>query len=1350
MSYLKKLKAMRKPYFPVNTTLAIILSFSLLTSHDVKAINLPWNKAEASPSNNQKVQTILIATDGLGYFTFLHAQKKGLFEEFVNVGANVSPFPSMTDLSWATLTHTAELFGAEGRIKSVEATYFDESTRSIQGDPRDYYRRLSFPKYYMGAFDSFFNPYVEALMYFPTQEIPKLEIKTVVDELSSAKPKQLLTGYIGAIDSTAHTQQNRLLPVMQTLDLEIKRLIKSYKDRGQEVEIVLVSDHGNIGRFQDGQEEKELTGVDIGKVINRAGLNNVQQLKESKDVGIPLMALGTWGPIYLKDRKNMLPLIEEFKKEVWFDLAVYINKNNSTETNMTVISSNGSANIVLNKQKNTISYYNIINNPLQIPQKYISTVKDVVEISYNDALLITANTNYPDSLVRIAESASERNFDFPDFILTLKDGYYIQSSLGAFTKMYRTHGSLTAKSTYGLLASTKRKIPGQIRTKDILPYLKIDAKELFANTLKKSKLSGQAALKEIRDNPNKGIETEGRDLSQKKIFQHISRFVSDTRPYFLVGEMKTFMEAFKFDPFKSPANQALSPMSFDISKFNVTSAISTEDIGTITDAVLTSGSIENLMKDPRVSKIKERVGLMQENKLATIDSKRLPLKQALPEDESFITKMISFLLPIKRATMKMYQMPFLLEKSIVIQEKPFLPETRDLSFAALWQNEKSSSVTKNSALQEVYGDKYKDKLSKAQMIFKEAFKEADIEDRIYPTQLTKIYNEKIEDLTIVYVPGLYNSIFDKEIFSLGLNALSDELGLRVIQPVVESTCSSDINADLILKYLREDFNSRVQRGHKPPKYLFLSYSKGAVDTLHAFIKNPSFISNYVQGMVAIASPLHGSSILNTTDVPFALVSALSEKQGPEICKSEKAASKSITPTGMEAFWRKNEKSLIGLTRYFSVTFESDPEDSHIFMKATKLIAQFEENNDGVVTVSSSKFPSRINAIDLGTIKADHLSGILSSRFNQKAFMKGLVRTLAELKINDASNNFNINSDIIISQANSQKWKTKTYYKLAKPGFANVWSLNSSSWVEPMVFSNTWELNQLVLPAASDPADNYEVKTKLPQSQLRYDPYAVLDMQKLPDIMSTTKVAPLTKATFPGGINIEYNHQNMVHFRMDYQFNYESRTPGGMDDNKESGYITSDFSGEKNWALMKSKENSIRLTTLAYRFSPLDFPNMSLKIAVTKGVTGADPVKGKSGKDDSAFQVWFTVREGKANGDRTLVDPKRDKVFLFGYYWGDPVNGENRIPQQIFENWYSNKNVVVATLPEAKQLLLNDLSMLGKPQDFKQNLAVDLKKAFPNKNIEDLEIVAITIQHDSNDAKDSSEAYFKRLSFTGAN
>jgi len=1297
----------------------------------------------SSKEQTAQVETIVFAADGLSYNAFKAAQAQGLFKEFTNVGAHVAPFPSMTDLSWSTIMNTAEIFGAAGRIKSVEATYFDESTESVQGDPRDYYRRLAFPKYYMGGFGAYFNPYVEGLMYFPTEEVPKLEIKSVVDDLSAAKPRKFLTGYVGAIDSMAHTQKDRLFPVMKVLDSEINRLIKAYKDRGRDVEIVLISDHGNIGRFAEGKPEQELIGADISIPLKRGGFNYVQQLRDDRDVAAPLLALGSWGPVYLKNRKNLPNVIAEFRKETWFDLAVYINRNNSSDTLMTVISAQGEAQVQYDKKTKLYYYYDISNNPLQIPAAAISTKAVPKALTAEQAMAVTAKTVYPDSIFRIAESASERNFDFPDFILTLKDGYYIQSSLGAFTKMYRTHGSLSANSSFGLMASTKRAIPGQIRSKDIMPLLGIDQRKLFGRTFESATRDTKANVMDAFKNYQRGVETDAKDLSQQRIFQYLTRFVSDTRPYFVVSEMKSFMDAFKFDPLKQPGVQTLSPSNFDMSKFDVQTMISPEDVGAVTDAVLTSGSIENLVKDSRINKIKDKVSALRGAKAAAVEQKELKF------DDSYVAKLRTYVLPAKRSAMKMYQIPYLLEKSLIVQEKPYIPETRDLQFAKEWLNSRDGEIRNYKSLTATANTQ--EKLTKAQALFKEAVKEATLEDRIFPTPLDKFYSRKnLEDLTIVYIPGIYNSIFDKEIFSLGLNALSDEMGLRVIQPPVEASCSGDYNADIIADFLHRDFQTRMARGLKAPRYLILGYSKGAVDALNFFVKNQQFASTYVKGLVSIAGPLYGSSILNKTDLPFALVSALSEKDAPEVCKKEKTAAKSLVPNAMQSFWRKNERSLIGLTRYFSVTFESDPEDSHIFMKATKLIAQFDESNDGVVTTSSSKFPDKLAAIDLGTMKADHLAGILASRFNQKAFMKGLINTMAELDVSNENANLAWNSKVILAAANNAPFTHGYYYRLNSQNMTQKIHFDerlvTTRGNDVLPYSQSWELNRMVLLPINDPADRYEPTVTLPPSQIKYDPYGILDVQKLPDIMSATRVTPVTKQNSPKGIDMDFHHKNMVHFRMDHQFNYESRAPLGNDDNKIYGYVNSDFNGEKDWVAMRSTNNSIRMTTLSYRFSPVEFSKMSLKLAVTKGVKGADPVKGKTGKDDSAFQVWFTIRDGRANNDRALVDTKNDKVFLFGYYWGDPAPGENRQAGTIYENWYSNKNVVVATLPEAKELLLNNQDMLGKVEVYDRNLAEDLKRAFPDKRVEDMDIVAITIQHDSNDTQDSSEAYFKWLKF----
>src|SRR5690606_32666265 len=126
------------------------------------------------------------------------------------------------------------------------------------------------------------------------------------------------------------------------------------------------------------------------------------------------------------------------------------------------------------------------------------------------------------------------------------------------------------------------------------------------------------------------------------------------------------------NPFKDSTGVAFSPLNFDISKFDINSMLSPEDIGVMTDVVLTSDSLEKVMDDPRMSEIKDKVGSLKSHKLAnlTIDQSQNS------SQESFFTKFKQYILPGKRAIMKMYQMPFLLENSLVVQEKPFLQETR--------------------------------------------------------------------------------------------------------------------------------------------------------------------------------------------------------------------------------------------------------------------------------------------------------------------------------------------------------------------------------------------------------------------------------------------------------------------------------------------------------------------------------------------------------------------------------------------------------------------------------------------------------------------------------------------------
>lgn len=1315
--------------------IAIIVSLSYMYE---------YNKAAAKERTVLK-EKILIGIDGLSYYGFKEAQKIGLFKSFAHLGAHVAPYPSMTDLSWSEVMQTEKLFKSQGRIQSVEAVYFDESTKSIQGDPRDYYRRLAQPKYYMGAFEHFFNPYIEGLMYFPTEEVPKLEIKTVFDELKKSMPKAYHSAYVGAIDSIAHTQKDRLFPLLKYIDSQIIELEADLKRQNRDVEIILVSDHGNIGRFTEGKQETELLPVDLGNFIESTGFNFKQILDLDKDIASPLMALGNWAPLYFKNKAYRLEFVRNVKSQNWFELATYVVANSPKEVRIRINSATEEAELVYDKKTKSYFYFTIKGNPLQVPNEYISSKTISKPITEMKSLLVMAKSHYPDALYRIVNATTNKNYFYPDMILNIKPGYFISNSLSKFTKMYRTHGSLAATSSFGIVASNKSNLPGMIRSKDILNVVSIDVRELFKTQLELDNIARKETIKKVSNN-TQGIATLSDDFSQKRIFEFITRFLADSRRYFVIDEIKQMLNAFISHPIsslKSTDNQ-IKPFIFDFSKFNSTEILNPKDIGSITDTIINSGNIEQALEDKKIQEIQNKLLNKKVNIVSTNSASNI-------ENPQFVTTYKDKIMSSKRMAMKIFQTPYLLEKALNYPEKRYLKETRDLVFASTWNKHQEKYISNIKTLNKSFeGPEYGGPNTYAKRLFSEIRNESEIESKIFPTELEKIYKGNLsENVTIVYVPGIYNSLFDNEIFSLGLDSLKEDLGLRVLKAPIQSGCSTDYNGSILMTFLKKDYQDQLDKGQLNTKYILLGYSKGGVDSLEAILLDRKFTSENILALVSIASPLNGSAILNKTDLPFQLINALSEITIPRICVDEKPASKSITPTRMNQFWRKNKNSLIGITRYFSISFVSEPEDSHLFMKATKQIAQFNEDNDGVVTISSSRFPKELMSVDLGAINADHLAGILSSRFDQKSFMKAIVRTLAEFNIEDTSNNFDYNSQIIL--ANTSIFKDKVFNHISKSVDSYTLDkveLNKARWYLPelthYIIKNTFDLNQVVIPKFYDPSMDYAPQTKLPTNQIPFDPNETLDVAKLGDIMSHLKVEPLTTRFSPSGIDIEFRHKHMVQFRMDYQFQYESRSPVGNDDNQEYGYLPTTYNGNDLWALMRSKNNSIRMTTMAYRFSPRDFKNMKLKIAVTRGVKGADPVKGKSGIDDSAFQVWFTIREKNTTGDRAILNSKTDNVFMFGYYWGDPTPGENRKPGDIFEDYYSNKNVVVATLPEAKMLLLNSPDMLGKAEEFNRNFYQDLKRAFPNKNVDDFDIVAITIQHDSNDAKDSSEAYFKYL------
>ena len=1387
------------------SAILVVGALSIVSADSREGLSQSKKLDKSNKEDERKL--ILLGVDGLSLQYYLYAKNTlGLFKEFKSLSAHIAPFPSISDYSWNLLVKSQEVFGKRARIKNYEAAYFDRDKNRLVEDSREYFRRLGHDHHYFnGAFQNYFNPYLETLMYLPTQKLPLYELDILKDSIKEQVLKNsLITSMIASVDAIAHTQDD-LITVLKKLDSVINEISSFLTKNKIKAEIILVSDHGQGMRFSPGEKIIKLKVADVKKSISDAGFHITKSLVANNDVSIPIMALGNYASLYLKDTRRIVELLNKLKTNRWFEHGIFVKSRTSSKVKIEIHDKNGFAILeskgsVVSKKNSIFKYTPITSNSLNIDKKYHG--QNLSKLQVKKA---TEDTAYPDSLYRIALSAMEYESDMPDLLITMKEAYRIKGDLDKYTTMYRTHGSLSRNSTLGVVASTYAKPYSKyIRTEDVLDMIDLAPIELFKRENHPLIHNLEKSLVEIESPEYKGIPTGNKNYSSNRVFGVLNKVVENSQYVLDSTSMTDLLDLFAPSNTKNMlSNSSINFTNIDYDNIKKVELVSAKDLGVLTDLILEFGNIELIESDPRFKKIVKKLksGHREIQEYLKLNSDVHDLETTIEHSEPYTYA-------AKTILMKGYATKFLLEKAMNIPEFSFVEDLRSPEFRRRWLEMKSDNQ------KEEYFAISEERMVKK--LFSEIFKERKLKNELAPQKFPLLYSNIYQgNTTLVYIPGIYNSIFNNEIFEQGLDSLRNNFGVRVISPPVFSACSSDFNGNIINKFLKSDIENRLKLGLSDQKYFIFGYSKGAVDTLHAFIMDKDLARNKITGLFSIASPIKGSSILSKTDLPITALRLLGNETIPEVCMNEEKAAKSITPDGAHRFLKDNIRNLVGLTRYYSLSFSSNMKDAHLWMKATKNIAQFSDKNDGVVTVSASQFPEELKATNLGVVKGDHLSGIVASHFPQKSFMEAIFLTLSELDAFSYNRNQKINQNIIfnslytkpsehrisikeklgISKMNIDDLKNNeellklkklvikklmnTEYEMkdfdisrnqdgvlrisytggmSDPRF--LWFFNSTVTSNPIESLDDFIdylmkkrlLNGRDLTEVSEevwrtyPVSD-RVRVKLPDNDLNFWIDDRINIRKLNARFKGKKVAPITPSKYEGGFDIIFDHRRARDFRSEYQFNYESTAPMAPDNDAVSGWKTILTQDGELMGKMSSKKSSIRLTSYAMRFRPQDFKNIEFNFQVNNDVDGADPLLNGTGKDDSAFQVWFTIRELKKGQNREVFN-KDDEIRIFGYYFGDKNQNIKLVDGEIYENSYSKRNFIVAVLPEAKQLLLgHGKQRLGKRIISKQNFYGDLKIAFPDMDTSNIEVIAITFQHDSNDTGNDSEALFKSINFS---
>lgn len=1269
---------------PFAVTVAIAVSLTVAggagiarTLSPAAGVGSPNTGAGAvAPDTTAPQRTLFLSVDGLSWEAFQEARNRGLFGKFIAAGRLVAPYPSMSHPSWMDIMGTNRLFGMRGNIRTVEARWFDLDGMYVHDDPREVIRRQAGDFNYMRAFDTYLDPLIEPLMYFPGKRLFDRELEEIERDISHGFNGQLYAAYISGSDALAHTHKDSLYSYLTRLDATLARIVDSVQTVDSSTRVWMISDHGNSGGFEEGQTEDYLKPVSLSAAAKRAGLGIADSgtVTDSGSVAVVTIALASMINTYFPDLSRRRAFAHEALREEGVTLVTWLEAESDARVNrhIVLLSNNGEAHLFW--KADSIEYRVITGNPLGIPDYYVSTASRSLFIHDTVARRITERGEWPDAPYRLITSAEKLVENAPDLIVNLADGYCADGNFGRVVRMVRTHGALSRRATLGVIAGTSGSLPEYVRTDEALAVMNLTPAMFFGDQIRTYLTPAGVALKAAAKSPF--VATGKRANSVDAAFLKRAAPIVQSMGYFAwkeIGELASTLSRI-----------ADQPRNIDTRALRQTDVLAALTQGA--DPILELGdSLQSADMDGALESIaafaESRRDLRPVADLLTTLRSKTGGTPGAPIDE---------LVAARQLTMAAWTLPAFLNTVLREPDSDSIADTRDLAFATRW-------ITRDRNDVRLRPERLQWGTPLAQKLLHEVFTERLLLHNSAPGAAPLLYTADPGDITVVLLPGIYTELFDDEIWQRGLRSVRDNLGVRTIALSLDGRCSSEINAVQLLSDLKADTRRRLERGYKQPRYLLLGYSKGGVDATHALITDSTFAHEQVAALVTIATPHGGSPVPERADLPEIITQRSSRRPLHGAC-TQSPASQSISPQAQSSFWSAHGTQLAERTRLFSISFVTDNANAHPWMQLTRKIGDFNEPDDGVVSVSSSRFPASVPATDLGIFNGDHIAGIRASTFPQEAFLEAVVVTMAELGALDPE---------LSARANSARSRWLAYYSRK----------HSSAGRAPEL------------------ADDLRPPAPLPGGSSGWTPtttFRTFDTT----IPGANQVTRITSAA-PNGISIQCDQRSMGAFRAEYEFAYDAGN-GGSEGSLDNGFsIVADNGTSSGRACrLATRGAAIKMTTGSLHFRPVDFPLLNFRTRVDVNVKGVDPGQLQNGVNDAAFKLWFVLRD--------VSDKTKDKTFLFGYSWDAPgADGRPHGINSLVEAASSRRSIVIRTLPEAWLTIIggDDATWIT----IERNLTQDIERAYPALALKNIEVVAITIQSDSDASRGRSLALLDYIS-----
>lgn len=860
---------------------------------------------------------------------------------------------------------------------------------------------------------------------------------------------------------------------------------------------------------------------------------------------------------------------------------------------------------------------------------------------------------------------------------------YPSMSHPSWTEIIGTRRMFGARASLGVVAGTTGPVPAFVRGNEVLDVIGIPADSVLSRVAALAPHDPVALARGLLSGGHK-VSTGREDDSYAVSFLRRARPMAVSMDYFDYDVMRRLLSAMSSERVGDASGRSVARARSAFRRADILGGVA----GNVDTLVALMDSLDTKRADERVREAELRMRGIRE--LSPLADLRAQLGTGKPRggDGSATRKL----------AMALWTLPYYLDDALAAPEEDSIPDTRDASFALEWHTKLRQEIASSP------GALLEDSVT-PRRLFGEVYAERKLRLAADPARMPLLYDPDLGDVTVVYVPGIYTELFDQEIWSRGLRAVRDRLGVRTLTIPVDGRCGARVNSAQIVTALREDTERRRLRGYTRPRYLILGYSKGGVDATEALLVAPHLARSQIAALVSIASPHGGTPVAERAGIPSGAMEWGVDAPRPAACDSTDAA-RTLWPSSRAAFWSEHAGETAGLTRYFSFSFETDMADAHPWMKLTKRAAEFQEPNDGVVALTSSRFPPRVHAIDLGTIHADHIAGRLASSFPQDAFLEAVVITVAEL----GALRPDVNARWLAAVAKSDAPRWKLLSRFSKPAEERVSPFSAS-----------------LRPGGA-----------LPGGSSGWTPDRMFNSAHV-ERAGVNPVRQMSPLASPGGVVFRCDQRDMLEFRREYEFYYDSGN-GGSEDDFGNGFsmIPSAGSATGRACRFATRQTAIKMTTVSFQFRPSDFPLLSIRLRVARNADGVDPGKTRRGKNDAAFKVWLLLQDTRPGADTGPV--------MFGYWWtARDASGVAPAGDSLVEALSSRRNVVVSTLPEAWLMGIGKPAERDRWQNVERDIAADIRRAYPRIPADALKVMGITLQSDSDESRGETEVFLESMS-----